>query len=771
MALLTLENIGKIYTSENNVAVGIRNINLSFDKGEFVAVTGKSGSGKSTLLNVISGMDSYEEGELYICGEPTSHYRQSDWEEYRQKYISFVFQDYNIIDSFTVLENVELALMYIEDGKARRKKAIELITRVGMEKFLRQKGSKLSGGQKQRTVIARALAKDSPIILADEPTGNLDSVTAKEIIDLLHEVSRDKLLIVVTHNFDQVKEYATRHVRMFDGGVEFDHEEIISDERSDYDASPTTGEEENGEPANKKKNKFLSHLRNGFTLGFAIFKSMPRLSAFMSLMMIIGAIGIFSVTSIFSGFWSIFGSTKMFTHYDGRVVVVKQSGEIPYGDELSVWTDGGGEVNAESLLRCDYLLDVPILVASYEIDENNGEDGNKSVSYVYANFYATFKDDFGKNVIGRYPSAENEAFLYLPIYMRPIFGTKAGGNVCLTNVSYPIKVVGLKYYYDNNLEPKILFTKEGFDANTAIVYTQISEVELDLRFSVGGEERTAVVKNIIPYFSEEKKVYLKTLKSINSEDLSNVSVSAPSRLSLIHSRSGMAAAHSYSTDVSASFLDATTVISEYDVEESFYETDSVYVSTALIKDLMNGAIDQTYSQASLFFKNDREATDAAKVLGKNGLLAVTSSTKSEMAFDTLDVILEFYLAINIGIIWIVQIVFLSGFIALVTNRSMDAFKSDMAIMRSMGITTNDIRVATYARVLTTVIPAILALAIFAVVIYSIPLTNGIFTYMYFWQYALIVLGLIALSVTVTLMQLKRLFKESVKKTIKGGGNV
>ena len=129
MALLTLKDIGKIYVSEGNVAVGIRGVNLSFDRDEFVAITGKSGSGKSTLLNVISGMDSYEEGELYIEGQTTSHYLQPEWEEYRQKYISFIFQDYNIIESFTVLQNVELALMHIEDKKARRERAMELIRR------------------------------------------------------------------------------------------------------------------------------------------------------------------------------------------------------------------------------------------------------------------------------------------------------------------------------------------------------------------------------------------------------------------------------------------------------------------------------------------------------------------------------------------------------------------------------------------------------------------------------------------------------------------
>ena len=188
MSLLELKEIGKIYVSEGNVSVGIRGVNLAFEKNEFVAITGKSGSGKSTLLNVLSGMDSYEEGEMLVEGEPTSHFIEQDWEEYREKYISFIFQDYNIIDSFTVLENVELALCSIEDKRERRARALELIDRVGLSDHVKHKGSHLSGGQKQRTVIARALAKDSPIILADEPCGNLDSATTREIISLLCEV-------------------------------------------------------------------------------------------------------------------------------------------------------------------------------------------------------------------------------------------------------------------------------------------------------------------------------------------------------------------------------------------------------------------------------------------------------------------------------------------------------------------------------------------------------------------------------------------------------
>ena len=220
MSLIKLENISKYYKSGEGVSVGMQKISLEFNIGEFIAVTGESGSGKSTLLNVISGLDSYEDGELYIQDEETSHFLVKDWENYRSKFVGFVFQNYNIIDSFTVYENVLLALeVQNYPRKERKKRALELIDKVGLTSHKHHKASKLSGGQKQRAVIARALAKDTPIIVADEPTGNLDSESSKQVISLLQALSKDKLIIIVTHDYDQVKEIATRHIKMHDGEV------------------------------------------------------------------------------------------------------------------------------------------------------------------------------------------------------------------------------------------------------------------------------------------------------------------------------------------------------------------------------------------------------------------------------------------------------------------------------------------------------------------------------------------------------------------------
>ena len=218
--MLKLKNVSKFYYNKGIIASGFSKVNLELKIGEFVVITGESGSGKSTLLNVISGLDSYEEGEMYINGNETSHYTEKDFEDYRRKYIANIFQSFNLINSYTVYQNVELVMLLNGYKKHKvKKKILDIIDQVGLTKFKNTKVSKLSGGQKQRVAIARAMVKDTPIIVADEPTGNLDSKSANEVIEILKKVAKDKLVVIVTHNIEQVEKYATKIIKMNDGKI------------------------------------------------------------------------------------------------------------------------------------------------------------------------------------------------------------------------------------------------------------------------------------------------------------------------------------------------------------------------------------------------------------------------------------------------------------------------------------------------------------------------------------------------------------------------
>lgn len=217
---IELQNISKSYYSETAVTQALRKISLSFAMGEFVAITGESGSGKSTLLNIIGGMDTFDEGEMIVDGEATFQYDDEDWENYRRTKIGYVFQDYSLIGHYTALDNVISALLIMGQTTEEAKEiSLRYLQQVGLDGYETHRASELSSGQKQRLSIARALAKDTGIIVADEPTGNLDSETGDQIIQLLKELSKDRLVIVVTHNYDQMEAYVTRRVRLHDGQI------------------------------------------------------------------------------------------------------------------------------------------------------------------------------------------------------------------------------------------------------------------------------------------------------------------------------------------------------------------------------------------------------------------------------------------------------------------------------------------------------------------------------------------------------------------------
>ena len=218
--MIKLENVTKFYNSKGIITHALKNINLELYKNEFVAICGPSGSGKSTLLNVICKQDTFDEGEIYYKGNETAYFNVDDMDDFRKNKVGFIFQNYNIIESYTVFQNVMLT--YELKGlpaKEAKKKALAIIDEVGLHDKINNRGAELSGGQKQRCVIARALAFEPEILACDEPTGNLDSETGAEIMALIAKIAHDKLVLVVTHNYEEVEPYATRKLTIVDGSL------------------------------------------------------------------------------------------------------------------------------------------------------------------------------------------------------------------------------------------------------------------------------------------------------------------------------------------------------------------------------------------------------------------------------------------------------------------------------------------------------------------------------------------------------------------------
>jgi len=229
--MLELKNITKIYKTGTFKQKALNNIDLKFRSNEFVAILGPSGSGKTTLLNIIGGLDRYTNGDLLIKGKSTKNFKDKDWDAYRNKSVGFVFQSYNLIPHIDILSNIEMGMTLSGKRKnVRRKKAIELLNKVGLKDHKNKKPNQLSGGQMQRVAIARALANNPEIILADEPTGALDTKTSKQIMELIKEVSKDKLVIMVTHNPEIAKAYADRIISMQDGKVIDDSNPVTDNE-------------------------------------------------------------------------------------------------------------------------------------------------------------------------------------------------------------------------------------------------------------------------------------------------------------------------------------------------------------------------------------------------------------------------------------------------------------------------------------------------------------------------------------------------------------
>lgn len=472
--MLRLERVSKFYSAGGMVSAGFSKVDLEFNLGEFVAITGESGSGKSTLLNVISGLDSFEEGEMYIEGQPTSGYSKEDLENYRKQYIGSIFQTFNLINSYTVYQNVELILLLSGyDRKEIPNRVYEIIDKVGLSGFEKKKASKLSGGQKQRVAIARALAKETPVIVADEPTGNLDSQSAAEIIKLLHDLSKDKLIIIVTHNYEQVEPYVTRKITMHDGLV-----------AEDKQLTAKVEEEETAElvPTKADALTFGSQLRLGLRNTFNI----PAKFGLLLLVFLFLCFGvIFEYVSWQNMGDSMEGGWNDYFHYTGkdRILVTKEDRSEFSIEDYGKLTD---IENVKEIVENDITMDLII-----------GLNGTGEEYMWWGSVWTAEAEKFKEQVSeGSMPKNKQEAVLMIDpdSYTASNIEAICADKLWLTDdytgrnlLSDTVKIVGYGYLTEEQIS---VFQENGFYSDGYLCMTEDALDEIRM-------------SNLVQYCSQE----------------------------------------------------------------------------------------------------------------------------------------------------------------------------------------------------------------------------------------------------------------------------
>ena len=572
--MLELKNVSKFYYKKGIVSSGISKVSLKFDMGEFIAITGESGSGKSTLLNVISGLDTYEEGEMYVNGEETSHYNEEDYEEYRKKYIGNIFQSFNLVNSYTVYQNVELVLLI--NGETRRSvkhKVIDILKKVDLYKYRHTKVSKLSGGMKQRVAIARCLAKDTPIIIADEPTGNLDSKNAKSVLKLLYEISKYKLVIVVTHNFEQISEYATRRITMHDGSVIEDMKLKDKNEVKEVNTSKF------------KKTKVISNLRLGIRNTFNIVPKFLLLT-FVYAFVLISIVGVYSAFLELESTNNAYNSFFNETDANKRVIVKKKDNSSFTNEEINKLKSIS---NVEKVITNDYVYDYSMSLIDYE---NIFLDSN----------FMKLEEFKGKLKYGRMPLNDNEIIVSGSkenYYIEDMGSELINKEVSINSGSDEIKVkiVGVsvfeKYnwmvtsyvsdkiynYVENHVEQVYGTTKVFISDNSQIEYPNIKTSDILSEGQVYISENYSYNCKSYNCMKDSLNIKFSNMYTNKEISLSNVKVYNKNNFKKIFG---------------SEYDDMDTIYLSNNDYDKLYKNNNIYQVSLFVKDVKN--IDKTMSE-------------------------------------------------------------------------------------------------------------------------------------------------------------------------------
>ena len=423
--MLELTNITKDYVSGDTTVKALKGVSIKFRKNEFVSILGQSGCGKTTLLNIIGGLDRYTDGDLSIDDISTKKYKDKDWDTYRNNRIGFVFQSYNLIPHQTVLSNVELALTLSGVSKSeRRKRAMEVLEKVGLGDQIHKKPNQMSGGQMQRVAIARALVNNPDILLADEPTGALDSATSIQIMNILKDISKDKLIIMVTHNPELADKYSSRIIRLLDGKVvddtnPYNGKECDDDKATDKQDSKNNKSEETGKKAKKQKTSMSFATALSLSLNNLMTKKARTiLTAFAGS---IGIIGIALILSLSHGMRSYIHRVEQDTLSGYPLTIQKTavdySSFLGMGEEKKIEDKQPGRIYSNSMmsdminkmLTSVTVNDLKSFMSYIESDESGIKDLTNDIQYSYDVDLNIYKADTSKGIFKVNPSTVFES--------------------------------------------------------------------------------------------------------------------------------------------------------------------------------------------------------------------------------------------------------------------------------------------------------------------------------------------------------------------------
>ncbi len=769
--ILKLENVTKYYHKGGNTAIGLNNVSLDLKIGEFVAITGESGSGKSTLLNVISGNDTFEEGEMYFNGNNTSHFLEKDWEEYRNNNVSFIFQKYNIVKGLTVYENIELALIFSDYQGDYNKKIEELLKEVDLLEFKKSRANELSGGQKQRVVIARALASGSPIIAADEPTGNLDSKSSEDVIKLLHKLSKDKLVIIVTHDYAEVKQYASRKITVNDG--------VIVENKVIRDSPSSKIKIKEGTPKVRRKKLIKIACRMQIVY--------PRRFIFVSLISFVFLVFASYFTNGVLTIESTYTPTK--NYYDMSYSYNTPSNIYLGGNSDKVLVDDDyiyfNELVSKDVAYTKYPYYLPL---NYDI--SLGYEGKKVSSASFLKLGSSIKNNIidGKEIHGRVPSESNEILIPLGMMGNNVFGSNdevIGKELELTDykvinnekyLSYSVIVVG---YYEVEIDlSHPIYVDSSFIANRDTLIEEFIDVDdiaaeriyVDsmqlMGFDLNGIY-SELYKSDFPQFNEATTYYI-------DDDLLDYQLSISSSIAKSVGCNRLEPGISFTEETCYDFVLNSDIIPIYGGISTLYKDVGVYSVVEIIEGgekevtLNTNTYNQLFKlksgQAGFITSSDSVTNELEKQLYSSGYEEGYFSYQFDyFSYSFAMLMVAIQIIFNLIVLFLIVILFSS-----IINALSKTKKEDYILLRSNGSSKKNLTKVAFLEVM---IHLLLVLTIYTIilVLYNLETFSGttnlvltaLFSHVDIESFIVIVAIVLATDLYTTRKFIKKVYKDSI----------